>query len=190
MKTIEDIKLIDIIPDSITHDKKVTNAAGVIDPHLQAIVKNATLPAIYTNLEILPSLLLDHLAHQYNILPWRDYWDKSKKISVLNENIALKRKRGTLSAVKRAIESLGADVEIVQWYDQTPAGTPGTFRINVSLYVDNTVMAEAQEDAMTMLAEMKPVSRHYELRLELLLSGGIGVYGTQRHCVYSRIDFN
>lgn len=184
MKTVKDITLADTLPYSIAKDEKVAAAAKAIDPHLRDVGINANKPHIYANIDNISGKILDHIATQYNAKPWRDSWNDALKKSVIKQTIATKRKKGTLYAVKRAVESLGSSVKIVPWYEKTPQGTPGTFTIYVTA---TEITGEMQDDTRTMIDEAKPLSRHYEMILQLKLQSGIGVFCNIRAVTYSRI---
>lgn len=180
MKTVVDIKLEDTLPRSISSDKKVSAAAAAIDPHLQFIGKAINTPMIYLYLAKLSSVQLDHLAAGFNVTPWRDYWSVALKRSAIIANFDNKRKRGTLSAVKKAVESLGSAVYITEWHKQTPPGTPGTFRIVATYFDGSTSDEEAQEDVIKAVEDAKPFTRHFELIMAQSAKGGINVYGCIR----------
>ena len=91
MKTIEDIKLKDTMPHSISGDANVSAMAEAIDTLLQREGERVDFPAFYSRLDKLHGIVLDHLAKQFNISPWRDYWSENLKINVIKASIAAKR---------------------------------------------------------------------------------------------------
>lgn len=188
MKTIEDIKLKDTMPESLASDEKVSAIAEAIDPHLQRIAKKVDLPSLYTNIDKLPSLALDHLAAQYDVTVWRDSWGLAVKRSVLKTAISDKRIKGTKAAVRKAVESIGGAASIVNWYETEPKGTPYTFKIFVALSeVAGTVTDEQQEDLIRLIDDAKSLRDSYELILQTVLNGGVGTYGCMRVLTVSSI---
>ena len=189
MKTTDDVSLLDFLPSSIAQDENVIASAKSIDPHLRELYKNVDIAAILANIDKLTSVQLDHLAMGYDVRPWRDSWSVALKRSAVKANIINKRKRGTLAAVKAAVESLGSAVRIVSWYEKDPPGTPGTFTIYVALNIsEGLVAADMQEDIQLVIDEVKPFSRHYEFILQMSLAGGIGVYGCVRVATLNRLS--
>lgn len=189
MKTLEDIKLIDTMPDSISKDEKVKAAAEALDPKLQLIAKQADIVSIYLNLNNLSNEVLNHLAVQFDLSVWRDSWPLSLKRSVIKTAITDKRKKGTLSAVKKALESLGSACSIVEWWQQTPEGTPGTFKIYATQSeYEGVISDQLQEDIIAMVDDVKPASRHYDLVLTQSLKGNIGIYGHLRTLTVCRLS--
>lgn len=189
MKTLEEIRLADIMPGSITKDGTVSAAAGAIDPQLKAVSGAVDNPAIYSRLEVLPGEMLDNLAAQYDVTAWRESWNLQTKRAVLKTAIRNKRKVGTVSAVKDALESIGAFSNIVEWWQKEPKGTPHTFSIYVSLNdAPEAVSEDVQTYTKAMIDAAKPLRSHYDLVLVQRLSGGMGIYGEVRTAVYRRIN--
>lgn len=181
MKTIYDAKLIDIMPDSISHDKNVRPASDAIDTQLHALASNIDIASIYMNIDRLPSVAMDHLAKQYDISVWRDSWPDNLKRSVLKSAISEKRKKGTVGAVKKALESLGSAASIVEWWQQTPKGAPHTFTIYATQSkIDGVIDSEMQQDIIAMIDDAKPLRSHYNFVVQEHTTGTIGIYGCMR----------
>lgn len=178
MKTINEISLRETIPANLSKDKNVSAAIDAFDKKFLAIAKQTDVPSIYINLNKLTSLELDHLAHQYDVDAWRDGWNIAVKRSVLKTAIADKRKKGTLSAVKQAIASLGGTASITEWWQKEPKGTPHTFTINVVLpNIDGILETEMQEDLIAMIDGAKPLRSHYSFVLNTAMSGKFSAIG-------------
>lgn len=187
MKTIEEIKLKDTVPHSIKDDPNVSAMSEALDVQLQKIAGQVDLPFIYARLDKLPGAILDHLAKQFNVSPWRDYWSETLKRNVIKSVIATKRKRGTLHAVKKCLEGFGSTSDVIPWYEQTPPGIPGTFKISVVMRDNGLTSVESQEDIKQMIDEVKPLTRHYEIIITQALSGGINVCGCFRTITYTKL---
>lgn len=187
MKTIEDVKLKDTMPDSIKNDANVAAMSEAIDIQLQSVARNVDLPSIYARLDKLSGTILDHLARQLNVSPWRDTWSENLKRSVIKATIATKRKRGTLYAVKKCLEGMGSPSTVVSWYEQTPIGEPGTFSINVLMRNNGMTSVEMQEDVQRMIDEAKPVSRHYSMTITQVLESGVNIFGCVREFSYTKL---
>lgn len=189
MKTIDDIKLIDIMPDSIAKDENVCAAATAIDKQLCDMAANVDIGAVIANIDNLPSGVLDHIAAQYDVSPWRDKWTIELKRSSLKFALLLKRKRGTRGALLRAVGSLGAAASIVEWWETNPKGTPHTFKIYATLpQITGSLPAEAQEDLIRQIDDVKPFRSHYDFVLSQSVAGGIGGYGCVRTLTVARVQ--
>lgn len=187
-KELKDVRLSDLLPDSIAHDPDVKHSAESIDAQLLDMAAAVDLPSIYVSIGKLTSRQLDHVAYGWDASVWRDSWPISLKRSVLKNVICEKRKRGTLRAVKDAVSSIGSAATIEEWWQQEPKGTPHTFTIYATLAkIDGTLDTEMQEDLFGLIDDAKPVRSHYDFVLIRRLDGQIGMAGALRPVTYARI---
>lgn len=188
MTEINDVKLSQLIPENLNRDVNVKACADAFDPQLQEIALNVDAPSIYLHLDSLTSEQLDHMAMQWDASVWRQSWPIEIKRNVINNVIRDKRKKGTLLAVKNAIESIGIIISITEWWQETPKATPHTFKVVASLSdFEGLLEAELQEDAIQLINDAKPVRSHYDFILETRHSGEIGIIGHCRKLSYSRV---
>ena len=188
MTEINDVKLSQLIPENLNRDVNVKACADALDPQLQEIALNVDAPSIYMHLDSLTSEQLDHMATQWDASVWRQSWPIEIKRNVINNVIRDKRKKGTLLAVKNAIESIGIIISITEWWQETPKATPHTFKVVASLSdFDGLLEAELQEDAIQLINDAKPVRSHYDFIIETRHSGKIGIIGHCRKLSYSRV---
>lgn len=188
MKDLENVKLGDLLPDSIAKDKRVDAAARAIDPQLRLVALALDLPALYVSIDKLSSIQLDHLATQYDVAVWRDSWPVGLKRSALKAAISDKRKKGTLGAVKRALASIGSAATVEEWWQMEPKGTPHTFTIYATQNnIEGTIDAEMQEDLRAMIDDAKPLRSHYNFVIQSQAKMGVNVYASIRPCVYAKI---
>lgn len=181
MKTLDDILLEDILPENLAKDGTVKAASVAIDPQLTAVSQAVDLPSIYSNINSLSSLALDHLAVQYDVRVWRDTWPLSLKRSVLNTAIADKSKKGTLSAVKQALESLGSSAKVVEWWQETPKATPHTFKIYATqALIEGVIRSELQEDIIKAIYDAKPMRSHFTFTIQENIEGEFCAFGYLR----------
>ena len=187
MKTIDDVSLIDIMPGSISRDKNVASAATAIDNQLRALAGYVDIGTLIANIDRLPGGVLDHMAMQYDVSVWRDSWSVETKRSVLKNSLSDKRKRGTRGAVVAALASLGSSASIVEWWQESPRGTPHTFKIYATLPKTGGIDAEVQEDLIKMIDDAKPLRSHYDFILQQSVDGGVGVCAYIRPLTVARI---
>lgn len=189
MKDLDNISLLDIMPDSIAGDGDVKAAAAAIDKQLRAVSGATDAPAIYANLDNLTGAILDSLAVQYDVTVWRDTWADSIKRNVLKTAISDKRKKGSVYAVKNALASLGAAASISEWFEYN--GEPHTFKIYVAQSeIPGHVASEVQEDVISLVDDAKPVRSHYDLIVQQPITGGLNFCGYIRAASYSRVYTN
>ncbi|EKB32189.1 phage tail protein I [Sutterella wadsworthensis 2_1_59BFAA] len=187
-KELSDVRLSDLLPDSIAQDDNVRHSAEALDKQLLDMTSAVDLPSIYVSIDKLTSTQLDHVAYGWDASVWRDSWPVSMKRSVLKNVVREKRKKGTLRAVKDAVASIGSAATIKEWWQQEPKGTPHTFEIQATLgNIEGTLDSEMQEDLFALIDDAKPVRSHYTFVLVRQLQGGMGVDGYLRPVAYSRI---
>jgi phage tail P2-like protein len=187
-KGLADVRLSDLLPDSIAQDDNVRHSAEALDKQLLDMTSAVDLPSIYVSIDRLTSTQLDHVAYGWDASVWRDLWPVSMKRSVLKNVVREKRKKGTLRAVKDAVASIGSAATIKEWWQQEPKGTPHTFEIQATLgNIEGTLDSEMQEDLFALIDDAKPVRSHYTFVLVRQLQGGMGVDGYLRPVAYSRI---
>lgn len=187
-KGLADVRLSDLLPDSIAQDDNVRHSAEALDKQLLDMTSAVDLPSIYVSIDRLTSTQLDHVAYGWDASVWRDSWPVSMKRSVLKNVVREKRKKGTLRAVKDAVASIGSAATIKEWWQQEPKGTPHTFEIQATLgNIEGTLDSEMQEDLFALIDGAKPVRSHYTFVLVRQLQGGMGVDGYLRPVAYSRI---
>lgn len=187
-KELADVRLSDLLPDSIAQDDNVRHSAEALDKQLLDMTSAVDLPSIYVSIDKLTSTQLDHVAYGWDASVWRDSWPVSMKRSVLKNVVREKRKKGTLRAVKDAVASIGSAATIKEWWQQEPKGTPHTFEIQATLgNIEGTLDSEMQEDLFALIDDAKPVRSHYTFVLVRQLQGGMGVDGYLRPVAYSRI---
>lgn len=188
MKTLADVALSDLMPDSISKDPSVSAAAKSIDKQLKLIAGGIDLPSIYARIDQLTGEQLDHLAASRNFTIWRDTWPVDLKRSVAKQIIAQKARMGTLSAVRLALESLGTAVVIKEWWEESPPAEAHTFKITVALSdIEGTLTSEMQEDCFALLDDAKPVRSHYTFTLSIAQKGGVQLGSVNRPAVFARV---
>lgn len=188
MTEIKDVKLSEIIPENLVKDSNVKASAEALDPSLQEVSSNVDIPSIYIRINSLTSEQLDHMAAAWDASVWRQSWPIQIKRRILNNVILEKRKRGTLGAVKKAIETIASFTSLTEWWQETPKGTPHTFKVIASLNnYEGVLESDLQEDLFGLIDDAKPVRSHYDFILQKRYSGEIGAIGLYRKLAYARV---
>jgi len=188
MTEIKDVKLSEIIPENLVKDSNVKASAEALDPSLQEVSRNVDIPSIYIRINSLTSEQLDHMAAAWDASVWRQSWPIQIKRRILNNVILEKRKRGTLGAVKKAIETIASFTSLTEWWQETPKGTPHTFKVIASLNnYEGVLESDLQEDLFGLIDDAKPVRSHYDFILQKRYSGEIGAIGLYRKLAYARV---
>jgi phage tail P2-like protein len=139
-----------------------------------------------------PAPQLPWLAWTLSVDDWEPGWPVSLKRATLAQAVEQHRRKGTLGAVRRAIELLGLTAEVVPWHqDPEEEMVPYTFRIDafVENIIDDGFVFDETLDAAVRDAvdKVKSVRDHYSLRVGERFEASLGIAAatvqTQRHCL-------
>lgn len=124
------------------------------------------------NPDTCPVELLPILAWTFSVDRWVESWPEHIKRDAIKDAYFIHAHKGTLGALRRVIEPLGYVFEVVEWWQDTPPGTPGTFRLLIGLD-SQSITEELYAEMELLIDDAKPVSRH-------LSSMGVAssIYGT------------
>ncbi len=142
------------------------------------------------NADTCPLALLPWLAWQLSIDAWKSYWPESVKRERVRQALAIQRRKGTVESVRSVVESFGGSVELREWFQTTPRGTPGTFELWLTAPEQGSPEATAAfvDDVIAEVSRTKPVSRHFTFTQGLTAVQRIGVAAYARPAVYRRLS--
>jgi phage tail P2-like protein len=142
MTDIQDVSLIDFVPESIASDLEIIALSLAIDPELRdvgaAIIEANILPRISEQ----PEWVLDELAWAFRMNQLQ-IWDAATiegKRALLVNIFAIRKKSGTRFAVRRVFDLMSVVGEVVEWFEE--AAAPYTYRLR--LFVDEVGITLAQ----------------------------------------------
>lgn len=136
------------------------SATGFMRSTEQASTRPDTIPVDLRKLwnpDECPVALLPYLAWALSVDRWDKNWPEQVKRDVIKASWAVHRKKGTRAAIRDAIEPLGYNTMITEWWEN--GGEPGTFTLEVSV-IDHGVTQEMQQEIERLVQDAKPVSRH------------------------------
>lgn len=189
MKDLENLSMVESLPEAIAQDKSMQGLAFAFQRQFRKLAKYVDTGALFSNIDKMTSLQLDHLAVMFDLQIWRDQWPLQMKRSVMKTAFLLKRRVGTKSAIIEALESIGSASEIIEWWEMTPKGAPHTFDIIATLAdIEGTLTNEMQEDLQLMIRDSKPARSHFNFILSVIQKGGVGLCGYARPLVTTRIS--
>lgn len=88
-----------------------------------------------------PAWMLPWLAWAESVDDWDPAWAETRKRAVIAASRYVHERKGTIGAIKAALDSLGYGAILIEWFDQTPEGDPYTFVIEIT--VDQVGIPEA-----------------------------------------------
>jgi len=122
-----------------------------------------------------PADVLPFLAWERSVDRWDAAWPEPTKRAMIDASFLVHQRKGTVGAIRRAIEPLGFEVRIVPWYEMRPVGRRGTFHLDVRVL--GAGVNEALHSALErVIDDAKPLSRHLAtLTLRLVSRGQFAV---------------
>ncbi|ELV7419192.1 TPA: phage tail protein I, partial [Escherichia coli] len=93
----------------------------------------------------------------FSVDRWDRNWPEETKRQVIRDAWLIHRHKGTISALRRAIEPLGYLIRVSEWWEFD--GEPGTFKVDVGT-LDSGVTEEMYLEMERLIADAKPASRH------------------------------
>ncbi|MDO4708520.1 MAG: phage tail protein I [Pseudomonadota bacterium] len=141
------------------------------------------------NPDTCPASLLPWLAWAMSVDTWKPWWPEHIKRAILRSAIAIQRRKGTVDSVRQLIGAFGGRMMLTEWWQQTPAGTPHTFALVLSVAgldrVENT--AEFVEDIIREVRRVKPVRSHFTFTQGVDTTGSMGLAAITRPVLYRRL---
>lgn len=135
-----ELSLLDFVPPSIADDLEIIAMSKAIDPELRDVAAAIIEANIMPRIADVPEEVLDELAWAFNLsnLQIWDVASVAKKRELLANIFEVRKKSGTLFAVRRTFSLMELDADIVEWFDETDplipnGGEPYTYRIRIFL---------------------------------------------------------
>lgn len=111
------------------------------------------------NLRTCPVKLLPILAWSVSVDRWDDAWPEATKREVIRTSFWLHKRKGTITALRRAVEPLGYLIEVIEWWQEKPLGRRGTFHLRIGV-LDTGITDEMFNELVRVIDDAKPASRH------------------------------
>ena len=78
-----------------------------------------------------PENLLPWLAYAFSVDNWDSNWTEAQKRQIIKDSLYIHQHKGTIGAIKKALQSLGYKISVVEWFQN--GGDPYTFQIKVGV---------------------------------------------------------
>lgn len=115
-----------LLPPSATELLRQLSQSAGRATELQVAIRDAWSP------DRCPSHMLPWLAWAVGVEEWDVRWTDAQKRAAIASSLTVKRTKGTIGAVTAAVESLGLGVQVIEWFNQVPAGEPYTFDLVIA----------------------------------------------------------
>ena len=149
---------VDMLPSCLTYDKSLHAFIVAFSRQLQKIIIEYNYNLIYFNIDKLKENALDMLAQDFNVQWYSQQDDIDCKRKIIKNCIKVHRYKGTVYAVKTALNSIYSPVELKEWFEYR--GNPYFFR--VILDTSNNQNAIDHKELLKQIDMFKRVSAHLE----------------------------
>ena len=136
-----------------------------------------TIPAPFEqiwNADNCPADYLPFLAFAWSVDEWNDAWSIETQRSVIRNSIWVHQRKGTLGAVKRALSAMNYETSVIEWFDKSPKGAPGTFSIQVS--PKGSIITDSVRQIKAVVDAVKRLSAHYDIYFGTTTEATIAAY--------------
>lgn len=106
-----------------------------------------------------PSNVLPFLAWERSVDRWDSKWPETTKRAVIDASFFVHQRKGTVGAIRRAIEPMGHLIRVTPWYDMQPPGRRGTFHLDIAV-LDTGITEAMYAELERLIDDAKPLSRH------------------------------
>jgi phage tail P2-like protein len=107
-----------------------------------------------------PAIVLPWLAWAVSVDEWDPSWSESQQRQVIKNSPIVHRHKGTRGAMEAALESLGFGVEVIEWWEKVPKGTPGTFDLNIFIPAGYAVDQATYDEVEQVALKAKNIRSH------------------------------
>lgn len=129
-RTIQDIKLIELLPENLRYDPDIKAAAEAIDLGFLSLAEEVNNIIIIPRVDEVSEDLLDHLACFFHVDFYDLTFDVDTKRKLIKDSVYLHQIKGTPLAVEILIQSLFGDGEVSEWFEY--GDSPYRFRVITS----------------------------------------------------------
>lgn len=126
------------------------------------------------DINTVPDELLPYLAYAWSVDEWNDNWTAETKRQVIRDSLWVHERKGTLGAVKRALSAMNYDASIIEWFEKSPRGTPGTFSVEVR--PTTGIITDSLLQIRNVIDAVKRLSAHYDVYIGYTLPAIVGAY--------------
>lgn len=106
-----------------------------------------------------PVELLPYLAWAFSVDRWDSNWVEATKRAAIRSAYYVHSRKGTIGSLRRVVEPLGYLIEVIEWFNMTPQGIPGSFALKLGV-LDTGITEEMYQELERLIDDAKPVTRH------------------------------
>lgn len=173
-----------LLPPNATRLERLAEAAIARSTAIDSVVGQLWNPTTC------PEDLLPWLAWTVSVDTWRNTWPLAVKRARVANSLIVQRRKGTARSIADVVNSFGGAVEITEWWQTSPRGTPHTFSLTLTLGGQDgeTTTAQYVDDVIAEVNLTKPVRSHFTFTQGINLAGRVGVIAAARVAVFVRLQ--
>ncbi|WP_196216265.1 phage tail protein I [Vibrio cholerae] len=115
-----------------------------------------------------PIDLLPWLAWAVSVDSWESHWSEEIKRKTVANSLDIHRIKGTRPAVELAIQSLGLEYRLLEWFQEYPKAEPGTFKLDV--YIEDDSYSATNNSELEQVINDSKNARSHLRKINLNLS--------------------
>ncbi|HGF5064030.1 TPA: phage tail protein I [Vibrio parahaemolyticus] len=127
---------------------------------LRTVIKQLDIMDVYN----VDASFLPWLAWWFRVDAWDDEWSEEQKRESIANALVLRKYKGTIWAVERALELSAFDATVTPWYAMTPEGARGTFKVD-AVKADGLKQKD-YANCVTLVESNKQGSQHWRMSIK------------------------
>lgn len=168
----------DLLPPNATPQELALEGAASRISNVPVLVRDIW------NADTIPAGLLPWLAWAYSVDEWSADWTPAQRREAIKRSVSVHRYKGTIGAVREALDALGYIVVIQEWFNKLPEGEAYTFNVQLTtdqVGIDQPALAKifqvinSTKNLRSHLEEIEPI---VVTRSEVFL-GGVNGTGSE-----------
>lgn len=167
------------------------NATGFERAMEEAAARMAEVPVRvrdYWSADAIPDNLMPWLGWEWSVDSWDPSWDTSTRRNVLRDAFRYHQHKGTRQSVVEAIQSLGSNIAIQEWWEYSTPTEPYTFDAVIDTGSGSS-SGVLQYQLIEAIDNASPVRCHYTLSVASNGLGAVNLYGYGRVARFQRWYF-
>jgi len=140
-----------------------------------------------------PAELLPWLAWGLSVDTWDAGWTEADKRAAVAGSIELHRRKGTRVSVEIVLARFDQLIQIIEWHETAPRGTPHTFDVVIPLVTADGVApggrraSAAFVDAIVReVSRVKPLREHMRVVQQIAVRASVGIVSAARVVTFDR----
>lgn len=116
-----------LLPPNSTQFERQFSAAFSRISDIETPARSFNLPLVA------PKVILPWLAWEKSVDDWQKDWSEEQKRQTISSSYHVHCHKGTVSALERALSSVGYQTQVQEWFNMQPQGQPYTFKIFINV---------------------------------------------------------